>query len=100
MSTASKGRAREHNARAWLEDMGYTVVRSAGSKGCWDLVGICRTGIALVQCKTGRWPGTDELRELADFVAPGNARKLTVRFNYRKPLTVRELIGTQWVDIE
>ena len=100
MSSASKGRAREHNARAWLEAMGYVVTRSAGSKGCWDLVGICRTGIALVQCKTGRWPERAELLDLEDFAAPDNARKMVLRFNYRRPLQVREYVGGEWVNIE
>lgn len=100
MSSASKGRAREHNARRWLEDMGYEVMRSAGSKGLWDLCGICRTGIVLVQCKTGRWPTPAERVELEDFQAPDNARKLIVRFNYREPLQALELLGRTWARIE
>lgn len=36
MSTASRGRAFEHEVRALLESAGYSVMRGAGSKGHFD----------------------------------------------------------------
>lgn len=80
--------------------MGYRVTRSAGSKGAWDLVGFCLTGSVLVQCKSNRWPTDTEQRELQDFPAPANARKLIVRMPDRKPIQARELQGGLWVHIE
>ena len=37
MSTASRGRALEHELRALLRAAGYSVIRGAGSKGETDL---------------------------------------------------------------
>lgn len=55
MSTATKGRAAEHEARATAETHGYYVLRSAGSKGAADLVAF-REGHAplLIQVKAGK----------------------------------------------
>ena len=36
MSSASRGRALEHEVRAMLEASGYAVIRGAGSKGRFD----------------------------------------------------------------
>jgi holliday junction resolvase Hjr len=41
----------ERAAKAHLEDNGYYVVKSAGSKGTADLVAIKRGEILLIQCK-------------------------------------------------
>lgn len=40
MTRYASGRRKEWAARKWLEARGYTVTRSAGSKGLWDLVGV------------------------------------------------------------
>ena len=69
LSTASKGRAFEHEVRAMLEAQGYSVTRGAGSKGYFDspegkvkvdliasrMDRVKRTiQIILVQCKIGK----------------------------------------------
>lgn len=35
-----RGRAYEYKAKKYLEEQGYTVVRTAGSHGPWDLIAI------------------------------------------------------------
>jgi len=55
MSHYTRGRRLEHLARAYFEQHGYTVIRSAGSKSPVDLVCL-RAGepTLLVQCKYGQ----------------------------------------------
>jgi Holliday junction resolvase len=47
-----KGANFERRVKKELEEMGYFVVRAAGSKGKIDLVAIKPNDIKLVQCKT------------------------------------------------
>jgi hypothetical protein len=50
-------------------------VRSAGSKGLFDLVAIGPRDIILLQIKSNRPPSPAERKALSSFVAPDNARK-------------------------
>lgn len=94
MSSAQKGRAREWRSRDLLEREGYEVVRAAGSKGVFDLVGFRKDEIVLVQVKTRDWPGTEEMADLARFPVPPGVRKLVHRWRLRVRLPdVRELDG-------
>lgn len=47
-----RGAQFERLMRTKLQAVGYTVVRSAGSRSPMDLVAINRTHILLIQCKT------------------------------------------------
>lgn len=49
-----RGRRLEYAARKYLEELGYTVTRAAGSKGFADLVAFDREAILFVQVKTKR----------------------------------------------
>ena len=92
MSAASKGARNEHRSMRLLEAAGYRCTRSAASLGEWDVIGIGTTDIVLVQVKTGRWPGSEEMSVLAEFSAPPNARKLVHRWMPRQRIPdVREL---------
>ena len=51
MTNYEKGANAEREAKKLLEMLGYDVIRSAGSKGMWDLVACYRTHIRLVQVK-------------------------------------------------
>lgn len=42
----------ERKAVDFLESIGYVAARSAGSKGMFDVYGICQKGVRLVQCKS------------------------------------------------
>lgn len=67
MSTATKGRHHEHQARDTLRTQGYYVIRAAGSKGLFDLVALpCSLNrhIRLIQVKSNAWPGRRERKEL------------------------------------
>jgi hypothetical protein len=100
MNAAHKGRRREHQAREWLEGLGYAVTRSAGSKGAWDLVGLSERGVVLGQVKSNTWPGPAERLALEVFPAPGGTRRLMFRFDDRLPMLVRELVAGEWIDID
>jgi Holliday junction resolvase len=52
MSTATRGRALEHEIRELLRRAGYSVTRGAGSKGELDLDG-CPMKVDLIATKTG-----------------------------------------------
>jgi len=68
----------ELRASKILKEWGYTVVRSAGSKGPFDLVGWDSSKIILVQvkvCPTGKVAYFGTLRkELANVLVPANAK--------------------------
>lgn len=88
-----KGTRREHQTMQWLEAQGYRCCRSAASLGEWDVIAIGQD-VLLVQVKSNRWPGSDEMRALVRFPAPPGVRKLVHR--WRDGVTsapdVRELL--------
>lgn len=51
MSTARIGVETERALRKQLEKLGYQVIRSAASKGPWDLVAVGHQEIRLIQVK-------------------------------------------------
>ena len=51
MTNYEKGAKAEREAKKLLEMLGYHAVRSAGSKGTWDIVAIYTTHIRLIQVK-------------------------------------------------
>jgi Holliday junction resolvase len=53
MNHARRGRAAEHRTRDVLRDQGFTVIRSAGSKGAIDLCAFDGDRVLLVQVKRG-----------------------------------------------
>lgn len=92
MNTAKKGQRNEHRSRAILEASGYRVLRSAGSLGAFDLIGISATDLLAVQVKSNRPPSLLELRELAEYPVPANCRKLVHVWRDRQRLPeVREV---------
>ena len=54
VNTASKGRRKEYQVIDALKADGWTVVRSAASKGAFDIVAISKHGFRCVQVKAGR----------------------------------------------
>lgn len=76
MSTAAKGARRERQSRVLLEREGYAVTRAAGSKGCFDLIGIRHDGIVLAQIKCNRPPGPAERAAMLAIEVPQNAVRL------------------------
>jgi hypothetical protein len=92
MSSKAKGTRREHASRRLLEAEGYAVVRAAGSKGAWDLIGVSSRDVVLVQVKSRDWPGAMEMDALVGFPCPPGCRRLVHRWRDRAPIPdVREL---------
>lgn len=80
MSNVHQGTRAEKRSTAVLERDGYKVTRSAGSRGVWDLIGVRRTDVVLVQVKTRRWPKSVEMRRLKEFACPKGVRRLIHRW--------------------
>lgn len=90
MNTAHKGRRNEWKSRDYMRLLGYIVLRSAASKGTWDLV--CRRGlkgtkgvVVYVQCKTNAWPTKAEFAAMAADECPGTHVKACHRWDDGKP---------------
>ena len=83
-----KGRRNEHRTQHLLERLGYHTVRSAGSLGPFDVVGISATEVVLIQVKTNGWPGTHEMETMREFPCPTGTRKVIHRWNDRAYLPV------------
>ena len=62
MNRYAKGRRFEYRVKEWLEERGFYVVRSAGSKGIADLVALKDNQTFLVQCKAYK-PSVREINE-------------------------------------
>ena len=76
INRSSKGRRNEYRSIKLLEAMGYSCIRSAASKGIFDVIGLSGTDIVALQVKTNAWPGSLEMEQLKLAVVPPNCRKL------------------------
>lgn len=56
MNRIAKGCRAEHRSIELLQQEGYACIRSAASKGAFDVVAIGREDVLLIQCKCTRWP--------------------------------------------
>lgn len=70
MNRKAKGTRNEHKSIAFLEGYGYRCTRAAASLGVWDIVGVSKENVVLVQVKSNRWPGKKEREEMRKFKAP------------------------------
>lgn len=99
MSTATDGRRREHKVRHDLEHHGWTVIRSAGSKGAADLVAAHpEVGVILVQVgSASKALGPDARDRLCDWADVFCALPILARVVPRQPIEYmhvsRELTG-------
>ena len=66
MTNYAKGADAERECKRLLEMLGYDVIRSAGSKGMWDIVSVYPTHVRLIQVKVegAMTPGEHEAIEL------------------------------------
>jgi hypothetical protein len=91
-NTKRKGTKNEHRSMALLETAGYRCTRSGASLGVFDVIGVGRLGIVLVQVKTNRWPDPVEMEAMREFIVPSNAYKLIHRWrDYQKVPDVKEV---------
>ena len=71
----AKGRKVEYKAIRELMEAGYYPVRSAGSKGIFDVIGISAVDFVLVQLKSNRKASPKEVRIIKKFPVPPNCKK-------------------------
>jgi Holliday junction resolvase-like predicted endonuclease len=93
VNTAKKGRRTEHRSRRLLEAAGYRVIRSAGSLGAWDMIGVRGVDLVLVQVRSNRPPAAREARTLADYPAPPGCRKAVHVWQDGRPLPEGRGVG-------
>jgi len=61
-----RGYAFENSLKKKLEAKGFYVIRSAGSKGVFDLIAVRNGKVYGIQCKTGDYIHERELLQIAD----------------------------------
>lgn len=97
-----QGRALEHRVRDLLVDLGFLVIRSAGSKSVADLVALPRLGRTpewvpggpwLVQCKRGGVLGPAEWNQLLSEALSVSAAPVMARYTPRRPIELFRLDG-------
>lgn len=80
MTKYSSGAKIEREIRKELEGDGYYVIRSAGSKGCFDLIAVNSHEVRFIQVKYGKRKGRfklnkSELKRLKAVKIPKNCTK-------------------------
>lgn len=75
-----KGLYYENKARKELEAQGFYIIRSAASKGLWDIVAINNNIVRFIQVKTNDLPRLNERKNLANFKCPINSTKEIWRY--------------------
>ncbi len=71
----AKGRRIEYRAMEELTEAGYYPIRSAGSKGIFDVIGISSTDFVLIQLKSNRKASPNEVEKIKKFPVPQNCKK-------------------------
>lgn len=96
------GRGLEQRVKTILKEMGYFVVRSAGSKSPADLVALkqrsTETGprVLLVQCKYCKYVEVEEWNALFDLAHETRAMPIVAWVPKRRaPLEIYQLIGVK-----
>ena len=87
-----KGSRNERRSIKILETAGYTCLKSGGSLGIFDIIGISATDIVLVQVKSNHNPSLVEIEAMELFVCPKNCKKLIHKWNdYSRFPIVKEI---------
>lgn len=93
LNTARKGARLERKVADFYAKQGYRCMRSAASKGPFDLVAYNRVNVLFIQVKSNGWPGSAEIQRIQDEAVPIMAQKLVVRWDdYQSAPQVREII--------
>lgn len=72
-----------------LKELGYDVVRSAGSKGKWDVCAVGHGQVRLISCKRDCWPSPKERGEFYGMGVPGGGVELPYSgYKAKKPVTL------------
>lgn len=99
-NTAKKGARNERRSMAYFGQFGYVCIRAAASHGTFDFVAFGPQSVHLVQVKTNRWPGSDEMKEMAAFPAPLGIMREVHRWDDKKrQILVRTFDGGDtWIE--
>jgi Holliday junction resolvase len=93
MNAKAKGNRNEYRSRNRHIAAGAAVVRAGGSLGLFDLIALYGDCAWLIQVKSNRWPGGEEMHALVSFVCPRYARKVIERWDdYARVPLVREIV--------
>ena len=84
MNAKAKGTRCEHKTMEYLNSRGCYCIRSAASKGLWDVIAISPCDVRLIQVKAGRWPGSEEMHRMEQFRTPSNVIKEQYRFGVQE----------------
>lgn len=76
----------KRKGRRLLESAGYCCVRSGGSLGVFDVVGVGSTDIVVVPGEDARLARLREMEQLESFPCPANCRRLVHRWRDRMRL--------------
>jgi Holliday junction resolvase len=76
INRSAKGRRNEHKSIKLLESLGYSCIRSAASKGAFDIVALSSMEVLLIQVKSNSWPSSLEVEAMRLLPTPTNSRKL------------------------
>ena len=75
MSKYTKGRRLEYKTIRVLEEEGFEWIRSAGSKGVFDIWACRGNVLLLVQVKANKKPSSDEVERIRSFHCPTTAAR-------------------------
>lgn len=91
MSHYSDGRRDEYKARDDLQANGYSVIRSAGSKGAVDLIAVKPGEVLFVQVKRTTAPGPSAWNALWELASWAGAIPVLATTPLRKPVGYQRL---------
>jgi len=74
MANYARGIKVEYRVRDLYKYKGYRVIRSAGSRGPWDLLAYDKFNVIFIQCKNHK-PTKDELNDFNHAIIPDFCRK-------------------------
>lgn len=100
MTAYKRGYYYEDKIRKELEGNGHYVIRSAGSKGLWDIVAISSEFIILIQSKKTGLPTPKERKAMAEFKCPPNCIKQIWRFHGKGKKTIWTWAANKWLKEE
>ncbi len=76
-----KGTTNERRSMRYLEALGYYCQRAAGSHGLFDILAIGPHDVKAIQCKTNRWPGSEEMEAIELLAVPDCVSKEVWRWD-------------------
>jgi hypothetical protein len=87
-----KGTRNEHRSMQRDRDAGAICLRAGASLGVFDYIALYPDYVRLVQVKTNRWPGHDEMRAIHEFPPLAYGKKVVERWDdYAREPKVKEV---------